>query len=121
MKVNANTLRAGHVIEHNGHLCAVIRAENIQPGKGTPVTHLEMRRIADGVRCAANNLQPARVGWGSGSEPGVVFNRRYYMKPGTMPPNPFGGIEGETALIAAMRCYVAHNLDEEIEIPEELA
>lgn len=27
---------------------------------------------------------------------------------------------GATPLIAAMRCYVAHNLDEEIEIPEEL-
>src|SRR5262249_58036358 len=28
----------------------VIHAENIHPGKGTPVTHLEMRRIADGVK-----------------------------------------------------------------------
>lgn len=50
MKVNANTLRSGHVIEHNGHLFAVIRAENIQPGKGTPVTQLELRRISDGIK-----------------------------------------------------------------------
>ncbi len=50
MKVNANTLRAGHVIEHNGHLCAVIRAENIQPGKGTPVTQVDLRRLSDGVK-----------------------------------------------------------------------
>src|SRR4029078_8449169 len=27
-----------------------MHAENIHPGKGTPVTHLEMRRIADGVK-----------------------------------------------------------------------
>src|SRR5262249_31237376 len=27
-----------------------LRAENIHPGKGTPVTHLEMRRIGDGVK-----------------------------------------------------------------------
>ena len=31
-------------------LCAVLKADNIHPGKGTPVTHLEMRRIADGVK-----------------------------------------------------------------------
>jgi elongation factor P len=28
----------------------VLKAENIHPGKGTPVTHLVMRRIADGVK-----------------------------------------------------------------------
>ncbi len=47
-------------------------------------------RIADGVRCAAANLRPARVGSGIGREPGMVFNRRYHMKPGTVPPNSFG-------------------------------
>jgi elongation factor P len=31
-------------------IAVVMHAENIHPGKGTPVTHLEMRRIADGVK-----------------------------------------------------------------------
>ena len=48
-------------------------------------------RIADGVRRAVNNLEPARIGWGCGREPTQGFNRRYYMKPGTPVPNPFGG------------------------------
>jgi len=48
-------------------------------------------RIADGVRRAVNNLEPARIGWGSVQVPAEVFNRRYYMKPGTPTPNPFGG------------------------------
>jgi len=48
-------------------------------------------RVADGVRRAVNNLEPARIGWGSGQEPTQVFNRRYFMKPGTPVPNPFGG------------------------------
>ncbi|MCX7825760.1 MAG: hypothetical protein N2689_09400, partial [Verrucomicrobiae bacterium] len=48
------------------------------------------RRIADAVRCAINNLAPARIGWGVGSEPRHVFNRRWFLKPGTMPVNPFG-------------------------------
>ena len=34
------------------------------------------RRIADGVRRAVNNLEPARIAWGSGGLPGEVFNRR---------------------------------------------
>jgi neutral ceramidase len=49
------------------------------------------KRIADGVKRAANNLQPARIGYGSGSLPQHVFNRRWKMKPGTKMTNPFGG------------------------------
>jgi neutral ceramidase len=48
------------------------------------------RRIADAVRCAINNLEPAQVGWATASEPREVFNRRWFLKPGTMPKNPFG-------------------------------
>jgi hypothetical protein len=52
-----------------------------------------IRRIADGVRRALNNLEPARIGWGRVEEPTQVFNRRYFMKPGTPTPNPFGGTD----------------------------
>lgn len=48
-------------------------------------------RIADGVRRAINNLAPAKIGWGAGKVPGQVFNRRWKMQPGTIPPDPFGG------------------------------
>ena len=48
-------------------------------------------RIADCVRIAANRLQPARIGWGTGREERLAFNRRYFMKPGTIRPDPFGG------------------------------
>jgi len=50
-----------------------------------------IRRIADVVRIAINNLEPARIGWGVGSVPQYVFTRRWKMKPGTSLPNPFGG------------------------------
>ena len=50
MKVNANQLRAGHVVELNGKLYAVHKAQNIQPGKGSPVTQLELRGVKDGVK-----------------------------------------------------------------------
>lgn len=51
------------------------------------------RKIADSVRLALNNLEPARIGWGVGQVPQHVFNRRWKMKPGTIPPNPLGGID----------------------------
>jgi elongation factor P len=43
-------VRKGNVLDVDGKLCVVMKAENIHPGKGTPVTHLDMRRIADGVK-----------------------------------------------------------------------
>ena len=48
-------------------------------------------RIADAVRLAFNRLQPARIGWAVGQEQRLVFNRRYFMQAGTIPPDPFGG------------------------------
>jgi elongation factor P len=50
VSVIASSVRKGAVVEKDGKLYVVIRAENIHPGKGTPVTHLEMRRISDGVK-----------------------------------------------------------------------
>ena len=48
-------------------------------------------RIANGIQRAVNNLEPARLAWGSGSLPKQVFNRRWFMKPGPQLDNPFGG------------------------------
>jgi elongation factor P len=50
VKVIASTLRKGNVIEVDGKLYVIVTAENIHPGKGTPVTQLDMRRISDGVK-----------------------------------------------------------------------
>ena len=50
VKIIASSVRKGNVLEVNGKLAVVMTAENIHPGKGTPVTHLELRRIADGVK-----------------------------------------------------------------------
>jgi elongation factor P len=50
VKVIASSVRKGNVLEVDGKLCVVMKAENIHPGKGTPVTHLDMRRISDGVK-----------------------------------------------------------------------
>jgi elongation factor P len=49
-KVIASSLRKGNVVDVDGKLYVVLTAENIHPGKGTPVTQLDMRRISDGVK-----------------------------------------------------------------------
>ena len=50
MKVIASSLRKGSVVDLDGKLYVVLVVENIHPGKGTPVTQLDMRRISDGVK-----------------------------------------------------------------------
>ena len=50
LKVIASSIRKGNVIEQDGRLYVVLTAENIHPGKGTPVSQIEMRRIGDGVK-----------------------------------------------------------------------
>jgi len=50
LKVIASSIRKGNVIEQDGKLYVVLTAENIHPGKGTPVSQIEMRRISDGVK-----------------------------------------------------------------------
>lgn len=50
MKVIASSLRKGNVVDLEGRLAVVLSAVNFHPGKGTPTTTVEMRRIADGVK-----------------------------------------------------------------------
>ena len=50
MKVIASTLRKGNIVEIEDRLYVILSAENIHPGKGTPVTQLDMRRISDGTK-----------------------------------------------------------------------
>jgi elongation factor P len=50
VKVIASSLRKGNIVDLEGRLYVILTAENIHPGKGTPVTQIDMRRISDGVK-----------------------------------------------------------------------
>ena len=52
MKVIASSLRKGNIVDIDGKLYVVLNAENFHPGKGTPTTQVDMRRISDGVKTA---------------------------------------------------------------------
>ncbi len=45
-------------------------------------------RIADAIALAKRRLQPAKIAHGSGAVPGEVYNRRYWMKDGSVVFNP---------------------------------
>lgn len=50
MKIIASSVRKGNVLDLDGRLCVVLTAESFHPGKGTPTTQIDMRRISDGVK-----------------------------------------------------------------------
>jgi elongation factor P len=50
VKVIASQLRKGNIVDIDGKLYVVLTAENFHPGKGTPTTQVDMRRISDGVK-----------------------------------------------------------------------
>src|SRR4051812_3931639 len=50
MRVIASSLRKGNILDVDGKLYVVLNAENFHPGKGTPTTSVDMRRISDGVK-----------------------------------------------------------------------
>jgi len=50
VKVIASSLRKGNVVDLDNKLYVVLSAESFHPGKGTPTTQIDMRRISDGVK-----------------------------------------------------------------------
>ena len=47
------------------------------------------QRIAESITQAHSQLEPARVGWAVGNNPRQVFNRRWFLRPGTPIGDPF--------------------------------
>src|SRR5437588_9092555 len=52
VRVIASSLRKGNIVEVDSKLYVVLHAESFHPGKGTPTTQIDMRRISDGVKVA---------------------------------------------------------------------
>jgi hypothetical protein len=61
---------------------------------GTPQELAYQKRLFDGIVeaivRAAENRQPAKAGYSGYDLPDEVFNRRWFLKPGAVPTNPFG-------------------------------
>ncbi len=47
------------------------------------------KQIATGITIAHAQREPARIGWATGNNPQQVFNRRWYLRPGSVIEDPF--------------------------------
>ena len=70
-------------------------AANVKEGSEPAVAYrkLVIEGIADSVIRAHQSLRPAAVGAAAHPLPEEVFNRRWFLKPGKMPLNPFGELD----------------------------
>ncbi len=50
MKVEANTLRIGNVLEYNGQLWRIIKMQHVKPGKGGAFQQVELKDIRHGTK-----------------------------------------------------------------------
>ena len=71
---------------HSAGACASVFQSDADPA----YQHFVTLRLADAVQQAIHNLAPAQIGWGIGSEPRHVFNRRWRMKPGVVIQDVWG-------------------------------
>lgn len=97
--VNEETgIPVSNILMSSTHTHSAISAsgdfEERRPGQEVPLDSYQefiARRMADGVRIAIHNLEPAKIGWGAGSVPQHLFNRRWIMKEKVL--NPFGEMD----------------------------
>ena len=50
MKINANLIRPGNILEHNGKQWLVLKIQIVQPGKGGAFIQVEMRDLRSGTK-----------------------------------------------------------------------
>jgi elongation factor P len=118
VSVIASSVRKGNVIEKDGKLFVVITAENIHPGKGTPVTHLEMKRIPDGLKVVerlrtTDSIEKAFV---------ESQNFQYLYQDGEhwvfMQPQTFDQIHVGENVVGDMAPYLVENMEVQLQLFE---
>ena len=90
-------LPASHVLMASTHTHSATTARGankvVREQELTDYQKFIANRISDGVRRAVNQLEPAKIGWGTADEPSEVFNRRWFVKDMGLLSNPFGGVD----------------------------
>ena len=111
VSVIASTIRKGNVVEKDGKLYVVLTAENIHPGKGTPVTQLEMRRISDGVKVnerykTTDTLEKAFID--ERTHTYLYHDGDHYI---FMDPETFDQISVSESIIGDQAAYLVENME----------
>ena len=75
-------------------ICATHTHSAPKGGAGMPgreaYEKLKHDKLEEAIVLAIERLQLAKIGFSSEEEPSEVRNRRWFLQPGTMPPNPLG-------------------------------
>jgi len=84
--------KPGEMLVAGTHTHSAPKGGDTSPGR---IAYDNRRRqgLAQALRQAIESLQPAQVGFASDEEPSEVYNRRWFLKPGTMDQNPLGGYD----------------------------
>ncbi len=130
MKVIASSLRKGNVVDMDGRLCVVLSATNFHPGKGTPTTTVDMRRISDGVKVTERWKTTDQVEKATVDERGYDFLYEdgegfHFMEPESYDQVVVSGdIMGDNKvyLQEGMRCFVKtfEDIPIAIEMPQRI-
>jgi elongation factor P len=118
VKVIASSLRKGNIVDLEGKLYVVMTAENIHPGKGTPVTQMDLRRISDGVKTSVRYKTTDQV------ERAHVEERPYtylYNDPDGfhfMNPDDYEQITANKDVVGDMEAYLQENMTVKLSVHE---
>ena len=121
VKVIASSVRKGNVLELDGHLCSVLSAESFFPGKGTPTTQIDMRRIHDGTKMTQRYKTTEQV------ERAYVEDRdfTYLYQDGEqyvfMNPETFDQINVDGDVVGNMAPYLQEGMKVSLSVFEEKA
>lgn len=112
VKVIASNVRKGNVLEgEGGKLYVVLKAETFRPGKGTPTTSIEMRRIGDGIKVVESYKTTDQVERAFVEE----VNHNFLYQDGEnyifMNPTSFEQVPVSADLLGDFAPYLAENMD----------
>lgn len=84
--------KPGQMLVSGTHTHTAPKGGDTSPGR---IAYEKTRRegLVEALTKAIESLEPAKVGFASDEEPSEVYNRRWYLKPGTMDQNPLGGFD----------------------------
>jgi neutral ceramidase len=87
----ATGIPAAHMLisATHSHSCPAV-VSVFQTDAVAPYQKFLSRRIAEGIEQAWKQRVPSKIGFGAGSDPSQLFNRRWYLKETATSTNPFG-------------------------------
>jgi elongation factor P len=121
VKVIASNIRKGQIVDVDGQLYTVLSAESFFPGKGTPTTQIDMRRISDGVKTTQRYRTTEQV------ERAHVEDREhsYLYKDGEdyvfMNPETFEQVSVKAGILGDLAAYLQEGMPCNVSIHEGIA